>query len=527
MKTVLSLLVVGLVLTTLAAPAGTACVNCFVSAASTLILFQDDFDDGNADGWTVLSGSWNVVNGEYICQLSGRDVRGTSEAGEDAWADYTVEVDIKIVDGIDAGVDVRRSEDSHYSVNLRRSGTPSSPDLRLWKYDEGQSTLLVDIPLDLRANTWYSVRISLVGANIQVFIDDSQVINYTDSSSPITHGKIGLVGWTGSWDTSIVHFDNVLVTRSICTVPYFSQRDPRWINHPLRTNGVCSEECNTIGKCGCTLTSAAMVFEYYGANLTPATLSDCMGIRACPFYWGTGAVCSEDRAQWVGRHAFSWGRLEHELNQNKHPIILGMHKGINTHWVVVLSGNGSDPANYTIHDPWPIYGANMKLDVYSSRGWNFDWLSVYAGQPACKSIAAATTGQVALHPQPVIAATNPEVVAQGIALTVAEAQDITASSVITGSAWLYRMTAVTMTVQLTATTEAGDVTEMLVWTDSMTQTIWQPFSSFVYLPISDQIYARFRDASDNVSEMASDTLHPVTSPPTAPFETFLPLILRQ
>jgi hypothetical protein len=204
-----------------------------------------------------------------------------------------------------------------------------------------------------------------------------------------------------------------------------------------------------------------------------------------------------------------------------------MHKGINTHWVVVLSGNGSDPANYTIHDPWPIYGANMKLDVYSSRGWNFDWLSVYAGQPACKSIAAATTGQVALHPQPVIAATNPEVVAQGIALTVAEAQDITASSVITGSAWLYRMTAVTMTVQLTATTEAGDVTEMLVWTDSMTQTIWQPFSSFVYLPISDQIYARFRDASDNVSEMASDTLHPVTSPPTAPFETFLPLILRQ
>jgi hypothetical protein len=30
------------------------------------VLFQDDFNDGNADGWTVLAGNWRVVGGEYM-----------------------------------------------------------------------------------------------------------------------------------------------------------------------------------------------------------------------------------------------------------------------------------------------------------------------------------------------------------------------------------------------------------------------------------------------------------------------------
>ena len=53
---------------------------------------------------------------------------------------------------------------------------------------------------------------------------------------------------------------------TLCTVPYFSQRDPRWIDHPLGTNGGCSASCSTIGACGCTLTAAAMTFAYYGAG---------------------------------------------------------------------------------------------------------------------------------------------------------------------------------------------------------------------------------------------------------------------
>jgi hypothetical protein len=283
-----------------------------------------------------------------------------------------------------------------------------------------------------------------------------------------------------------------------------------------------------------------MVFKYYGANLNPASLSDCMGVRACPFYWYTGAACSGGKAQWVNKYAFTWSRLERELNQNNRPVIIGMHRYrngvLNTHWVVAIKGSGSRTANYTIHDPWPTNGANIKLSAYNN--WWLDWIAVYKGQPCGGRQTAAAVdaaAQTTFAPEPVLAAVHPELVAPQARVPVAKAEGLSrapsgglaTSSVITGSAWLYRMTEMTMTVQLIADGATENVTEMLVWTDSMTQTAWQPFSTFVYLPVSDEIYARFRTESGDTSEVASDTLYPVGSPADAPFEVFLPLSVRE
>jgi hypothetical protein len=322
-----------------------------------------------------------------------------------------------------------------------------------------------------------------------------------------------------------------------CTVPFFSQRDSRWIHHPLRTAGACSPSCNTIGRCGCTLTSGAMVFKYYGANLNPASLSDCMGTRACPFYWRTGAACSGGKSQWVNKYGFTWSRLEYELNQNDRPVIVGMHRYVNgnryTHWVVVLKGSGSRTANYTIHDPWPTNGANMKLSAYNN--WWLDSIAVYKGQP-CGGNLAATAGLTAsgavtdlptFSPEPVFASVHPDMVAPQARMRVDDAKNLAATSVMTTSVWLYRRTDVTMTVQLLADSADEKVTEMLVWTDAMTETAWQPFATFVYLPVSDEIYARFRTGTGEVSETGSDTLYPENSPETAPFEVWLPVVIRE
>ena len=85
-----------------------------------------------------------------------------------------------------------------------------------------------------------------------------------------------------------------------------------------------------------------------------------------------------------------------------------------------------------------------------------------------------------------------------------------------------------MTVQLTATSKAASVVEMLLWTDSMTETSWQPFCTKAKLSASELIYARFRDTADNVSSTAEETRFPVCGPPSSPqWETYLPLILRQ
>lgn len=308
-----------------------------------------------------------------------------------------------------------------------------------------------------------------------------------------------------------------------CTVPYFSQRDPQWRNHPLRTGGgvyPCSQDCNTIGACGCTLTSGAMLFKYYEANLNPATLSDCMGIFACPFFWGVGASCSQGQAQYINKYSFSWNRLQTELNQNHRPVILGMHRGYNTHWVVVISGSSTNPADYVIHDPWPINGANMRLNSYNS--WYFDWIAVYSGDTACQNLM----GEVIVDESKgstvadLTVSTNSQ---SGLSATETEVFNLSAYGTVTGTIELYRMTDVTMTLQIDASENA---TEMLVWTDNMPQTNWQPITEFVYIPVGEEIFAYFRDASGTVSEIDTDTRYPSTTPPFEPHLIFLPTVLR-
>jgi hypothetical protein len=265
-----------------------------------------------------------------------------------------------------------------------------------------------------------------------------------------------------------------------------------------------------------------MAFAYYGADVTPATLSDCMDTKACPFNWLSGATCSGGKATWVNRYAFSWSRLEQELNQNNRPVVLGMHRTTNvndTHWVLVLSGQGSDPANYTMHDPWLLSGANMRLSTRSGD-YVFDWLSIYAGEPVCSVVDSATPTVSGVQPEPIL-------LSQNTSQSTDSVHVVNAPSVISGTTWVYYMTEITMTIQLTANSNEGNVTEMLVWSNSDPNTNWQPFVEFAWLPVSDFVYAQFRDEFGNVSEVESDTIYPVYSPPTFDIiQDFLPFIVE-
>jgi hypothetical protein len=314
--------------------------------------------------------------------------------------------------------------------------------------------------------------------------------------------------------------DNVEIFGTLsCEVPFFSQRDERWSGHQL---GSCTGNCSTVGNCGCTLTSASMLFAYYGANLTPATLNSCMGLLSCPFHWWAGANCSNDSASWVNDYLFSWQRLEQELNENGRPVLLEMRRVTDprqTHWVVMISGTGDDPANYIMHDPWPLGGANMRLST-RSQDYYFTRIAVYDGEAGCSVVNFTTDASNVLDVSPVsVQFSSGDQTGNG--LTLRE------SSIVTGTAFFYHMTEITMTVQLTATSSVGDITEMLVWTDSDPNPVWQPFSPFAWLPVSEFIYARFRDEFGNESGVVSDSIFPIHTPPDFEIQrSYLPLLLQ-
>lgn len=157
-----------------------------------------------------------------------------------------------------------------------------------------------------------------------------------------------------------------------CSVPLFAQNDPRWRDDVMQTCGT------TIGEEGCALTSAAMAFNYYGASTDPPSLNTCLGDHACPIYWGIAADdCSEGRATWLGWLGFDWERLEQELEAGRPPL-LGMQKDY-PHYVIVVSGSGSDPADYTVHDPWDARVRSLA----DFSAWNLERLVLYSGEPWC------------------------------------------------------------------------------------------------------------------------------------------------
>jgi hypothetical protein len=307
------------------------------------------------------------------------------------------------------------------------------------------------------------------------------------------------------------------------SVPFFSQRDARWRDHPLRTNGVCSTYCSTSGTCGCTLTSAAMLFRYYGANLNPASLSDCMGTSACPFSWTAGASCSGGNATLVARTGFDWSRLDQELNVNQRPVLVGMHLASNsarTHWVLAISGSGNSPDNYLVHDPWPLDGANTSMAVLVRQGYVFDALAIYDGDPGLAPIGPVMTGEE-LSGSSVISADIP---GAPTATPATPSRDASSEEIV-GSITVFHVNLTAVVVELAAQSDAG-IVEMQLWTDSHPAAEWQPYTTMAWLPweLGDNVYARFRDGNGTISADFTDSLIPTFNPPASPSENYLPLL---
>ena len=155
-------------------------------------------------------------------------------------------------------------------------------------------------------------------------------------------------------------------------VPRLSQNDPAWKDDVMQFCGM------TMGQAGCALTSASMVFEYYGANnKNPDQLNACMGNKACPFWWIHGAEhCSERKATYIGYYNFSYSTLVWALESDRPPI-LKLSKSDKTHWVVVnaVHGDGLSPDDFRINDPWD--GLNKNLASYTNNGWVLSNIVVY------------------------------------------------------------------------------------------------------------------------------------------------------
>ena len=148
-------------------------------------------------------------------------------------------------------------------------------------------------------------------------------------------------------------------------VPYYSQRDSRWICDQLGTCNCNFNTCTTetftgIGDAGCFITSKAMVFEYYTSShyMNPQEYDSCLtnhneysswsgcshGLCAAS-YWRSSSSC---RPSNVTYHSYSTNLslLDSDLNSG-YPAIALVDNG--NHYVVVIGKSGG---KYQINDPY-------------------------------------------------------------------------------------------------------------------------------------------------------------------------------
>ena len=167
------------------------------------ILFEDHFD------WKVIDGTWAIEDGE-LSWISGNDRLGIILDGVTA-TDGIFEYKIRPWESVDygKGMYIRYDDLTGYTywVEIHHQK------IHIYKYDAAgwRSVVSASVSYALDGSTWYTIKTAATGANLKVYFDGAEVIDYTDSS-PLTGNKIGFRCWQHA------HFDDVIVTTYVSEI---------------------------------------------------------------------------------------------------------------------------------------------------------------------------------------------------------------------------------------------------------------------------------------------------------------------
>jgi len=169
-------------------------------AANAATLFSDDFNDGNANGWTTSGGSWSVSGGLYT--QSGTGASAKALAGSSSWTTVTASARVRVnsfstSSSRGLGIAARATSTSNFYALML---TPNSVQIR-----RGATTVLASAAFSPATGTFYTLSLSATGGSLVGSVNGSQVVSTSDSS--ITAGRVGLIA-----NFAAGSFDDVLVT---------------------------------------------------------------------------------------------------------------------------------------------------------------------------------------------------------------------------------------------------------------------------------------------------------------------------
>lgn len=173
----------------------------------TEILFEDDFEDGVADGWTEGPGTWTVEGGSYVySKLDENTVQHTySLVTKLTVTDFIAEVKLKQLTTTyrDSGIQFwHQDSNNYYYANFDRDA------LGLWLFKGGSYVLVHGKSHNYDVTQRHTVKIVVQGTDFKMYVDGK--LEWTDTLSEWFSGGIGLHAHRDSY----TQFDDVKVWRT-------------------------------------------------------------------------------------------------------------------------------------------------------------------------------------------------------------------------------------------------------------------------------------------------------------------------
>lgn len=154
-------------------------------------LLSDDFQDGNASGWSTSGGTWSVVtDGSLAYRQSGTSSDARSLVGATTWTNYSVQARVKPT-GFNGsnrftGLIARaQSSSNYYALVLTSSGG-----VQLIKRAGGSPIVLGSGAGAGGVGTWSTLRLEAAGSSLSGYVNGSLVVSATDTA--FSAGRAGV-----------------------------------------------------------------------------------------------------------------------------------------------------------------------------------------------------------------------------------------------------------------------------------------------------------------------------------------------
>jgi hypothetical protein len=195
-------------------------------APTPRLRIEDDFEDGDAQGWEASSTSWTVLAHAGFNVYRQTSTTGASVAilGGMDWTNQSIDVDVRPLafQGADrwAGVVARYVDDgNHYGVRLR-----STNRIEIVRRLNGASKVLGSAPFSVPLNVNHRVRFEAVGTWLRLYVGGNRVLQARDSA--LKHGAVGMRTF---WARA--QFDNVVVSDNPAVVVQYDNFQDGVLDH--------------------------------------------------------------------------------------------------------------------------------------------------------------------------------------------------------------------------------------------------------------------------------------------------------